>query len=1146
MSIQYVNIGTNPNDGTGDDLRSAFLKVNDNFQLLATIGGETNIGANLGGGTGQVYIGKTNETLNFRTIAGGSGITISQSGNVISINNSVTSPDSFSRIYVGSSNTSYYDAANPNDSFRIKGEGAVQTTLLGNTLTLTGIFNLSDDLAPILSGSLDLNTKNIIGTGNINIVGSATVDTLTVGRPDGLGGFPGIAVINGTLTVNSNTILQDLHADDILADTIVSTSITATTNGFTGSLLGNTTGTHYGNVAIKGVGLDGNGLPNPDIIVVSTAGTPATFQGNLFGDVSGGFTGDIISGGVDLNQQSITGQGKIEITAKDTIDNPLIIKSLYHSNFLEDYRVPTIDYGSKSTILSMRQQTSGMSEALKLRASGNNFTNLTNLGTAIAFESTNEISNQLPNFSDLSPITVSSFVSKVQVGSFYYVTLTIPDQLQTIDYNYKRWTISGNSNSDYNGIHYISNTTSTSVVVKYDTDPGIWGSGTTTITRVSSPTYTHHGWLSMATYGERNLSLQEIPTDYSSFIVRVRARRKNILFSSDPNVPPEDISDVFSDVVVARGNGRVTVSNLDFEYAKIKPSLNFADSSISQEPLKTDIEELDFDLILDNKATGKYINFYGDYDPALLIGLGDNAEGTAIGGYSFPKTIGTPGQVLSVRVPDGINPNNLLEWITPGSGSGGVTPTTFLNLTDTPSTYLPGDAEKVLIVNSSSSGITFASVLNVNVNGNLSGNATTATRLLNSTTINGVTFDGTQTIDLDSDDVDEGTTNQYFTETRVKNTLSVVANKALSYNSLTGSFDINESVSNVANTLIKRDTNGDVYVSKLFVTDLTKNSADTQITISSQVSTNSQIISSSNITTSATVSAGFISLTGTGNQVLTSTAQLVLNPATNVDVSNKPIINLAAPTDNNDATTKLYVDTEVLSVRTDSLQNYQVAGDTGGTLTVDKGDVLSISGSSNISTNTTANGVTVTLKSTISGISITGNLPVSQQVTAQTLKGGNVTISGNAVTQSVPGSDLNLIPGTNGGSVVVSSGDLELVSSRLIIQGFDVIEFPANSQSQVISLTTPTTFVRTFNWTDSNSNLAFADLPNGNIGQIKTIIMQDRGVYGDALDTRPRYLVLSGNINGASRQINIAAQDANGSSTFIFLNNYWWRIANVA
>ncbi len=1145
MSIQYVNIGTNPNDGTGDDLRSAFLKVNDNFQLLASIGGETNIGANLGGGSGQVYIGKTNETLNFRTIAGGQGITISQAGDVISINNSVSSPDSFSRLYVGASNSSYYDAVNSNDSFRIKGEGAVQTSLLGNTVTITGVFNLSDDLAPMLSGSLDLNTRNIVGTGNINIVGSATLDTLTVGRPDGVGGFPGVAVINGTLTVNANTVLQDVTAEDITADSIISPTIVATTNGFTGSLLGNTTGTHYGNVAIKGVGLDGDGLPNPDIIVVSTAGTPATFQGNLFGNVSGGFTGDIIAGGLDLNEQSITGEGRIEVIAKDDTEIPLIVNGIHHSNFLEPYRVPTIDYGSKSTLLTMRQQNSGKSESLKIRAAGANFSNLVNIGGSIAFDTTNTVSNQFPNFDDFDPIAVTGFVSKVQVGSFYYVTLNITPQLQTIDYNYKKWNISGNANSDYNGVHYVSDTTLSSVVVKYETDPGIWGGGSTTITRIAAPSYTHHGWVSMTTYDERSTSLQEISTDYSSFVVSVRAKRKNILFSSDPAVPPEDISDVFTDVIVARGNNRVSISNLDFEYAKIKPSIIFGDSPITEEPLRSTLQELNFDLIIDNKKSNKYINFYGDYDQTLIDGT-DSPEGTAIGGYSFPKGIGTPGQVLAVRSPDGINPNNLLEWITPGAGGGGVTPTTFLNLTDTPSTYLPSDSEKVLIVNSSASGITFANTLTVNVNGNLSGNATTAGRLLNSTTINGFTFDGTQTIDLDSDDIDEGTTNQYFTETRVKNTLSVVANKTLTYNSTTGEFDISESVSNVADTLIKRDSNGDVYLSKIFVTELAKNSADTQITIASQLSTTSPILSTNSITTTGTVSAGFISLTGTGNQVLTSTAEIVLNPTTNVNVSNRPIINLAAPTSNNDAATKLYVDTEVLDVRTDSLQNYQVAGDTGGTLTLNKTDTLNVTGSSNISTNTTANGITVTLKSTISGVSVSGNLPVSQQVTAQTLKGGNVTISGNAVTQSVSGSDLNLIPGTNGGSVVVSNGDLELVSSRLIIQGFDVLEFPANSLSQNISLSTATTFIRTFNWTDANSNLAFADLPNGNIGQIKTIIMQDRGVYGDALDTRPRYLVVSGNINGASRQVNIAAQDANGSSTFIFLNNYWWRIANVA
>jgi hypothetical protein len=33
-----INIGTSPNDGTGDDLRTAFSKVNDNFQWMGNTG----------------------------------------------------------------------------------------------------------------------------------------------------------------------------------------------------------------------------------------------------------------------------------------------------------------------------------------------------------------------------------------------------------------------------------------------------------------------------------------------------------------------------------------------------------------------------------------------------------------------------------------------------------------------------------------------------------------------------------------------------------------------------------------------------------------------------------------------------------------------------------------------------------------------------------------------------------------------------------------------------------------------------------------------------------------------------------------------------------------------------------------------------
>ncbi|HGJ5863633.1 hypothetical protein [Arsenophonus nasoniae] len=37
VEIKKINIGTKPNDGTGDTLRDAFSKTNDNFEALNTL-----------------------------------------------------------------------------------------------------------------------------------------------------------------------------------------------------------------------------------------------------------------------------------------------------------------------------------------------------------------------------------------------------------------------------------------------------------------------------------------------------------------------------------------------------------------------------------------------------------------------------------------------------------------------------------------------------------------------------------------------------------------------------------------------------------------------------------------------------------------------------------------------------------------------------------------------------------------------------------------------------------------------------------------------------------------------------------------------------------------------------------------------------
>jgi hypothetical protein len=68
ITVQQINLGSYPNDGSGDDLRTAFEKVNSNFNLLFS---ESNVttGINLGGGTGVLFQ-KNPSTLNleFKTL----------------------------------------------------------------------------------------------------------------------------------------------------------------------------------------------------------------------------------------------------------------------------------------------------------------------------------------------------------------------------------------------------------------------------------------------------------------------------------------------------------------------------------------------------------------------------------------------------------------------------------------------------------------------------------------------------------------------------------------------------------------------------------------------------------------------------------------------------------------------------------------------------------------------------------------------------------------------------------------------------------------------------------------------------------------------------------------------------------------------
>jgi hypothetical protein len=91
-TIQTINVGNLVNDGLGDDLRTAFLKVNTNFSNLNT--GLTITASNSGLGAG-IFKQKTSNDLQFKSLVSGTKILIDESADVLTIN--TTQEDAFIR-----------------------------------------------------------------------------------------------------------------------------------------------------------------------------------------------------------------------------------------------------------------------------------------------------------------------------------------------------------------------------------------------------------------------------------------------------------------------------------------------------------------------------------------------------------------------------------------------------------------------------------------------------------------------------------------------------------------------------------------------------------------------------------------------------------------------------------------------------------------------------------------------------------------------------------------------------------------------------------------------------------------------------------------------------------------------------------------
>lgn len=164
MTIKSIHVGTIANDGTGDDLREAFVKANDNFLELdnrLTSGSTT--AENLGVSGEGIFAKKDENNLKFKEILAGNNVSVSSNSTSVIID----SAGGISDILLLSDNGSItVDGESP---IGIQGDNLIETRSPGETVFIglkdKGI--VAHDTAPALSASLQANSKDIRNAGSI-------------------------------------------------------------------------------------------------------------------------------------------------------------------------------------------------------------------------------------------------------------------------------------------------------------------------------------------------------------------------------------------------------------------------------------------------------------------------------------------------------------------------------------------------------------------------------------------------------------------------------------------------------------------------------------------------------------------------------------------------------------------------------------------------------------------------------------------------------------------------------------------------------------------------------------------------------------------------------------------------------------------
>ena len=343
MAQQSINIGSSANDGTGDPLRTAFDKINDNFSELYGSSAEANdlledtspqLGGDLDVNGKRITSARSNEDIIL--LPNGTGGVIASA---VRIAGTTLSSDDSSSITVA-------------EAFQVNGatniDGALTAT---STVAVTGAATLSSTLA--VSGATTLTTTNIDninifdnsitsdsnadinitpgGTGNL-VLGALTVNGTAISASDstliqlneavnvsGATALASTLAVTGAATLSSTLAVTgtSTFSDGVTAESIITNSVTS--NGSNADISIQPSGT--GDVILSALRINGTTLDSSDSSAVqinentevdgtfTITGTATTAAINATGNVS--VIGDLSATGFSVGDLNILSDGSI-------------------------------------------------------------------------------------------------------------------------------------------------------------------------------------------------------------------------------------------------------------------------------------------------------------------------------------------------------------------------------------------------------------------------------------------------------------------------------------------------------------------------------------------------------------------------------------------------------------------------------------------------------------------------------------------------------------------------------------------------------------------------------------------------------------------------------------------------------------------